>query len=173
MRKTVFELCSLPGVSGRESAVRAYLQKKLKDAPAVREMRADRMGNLIVELRGKQRAPHKVLFAAHMDEVGGIVTGITDDGYLRFAAVGGIMPEVLFARRVFVNGHVGVIGGKATHQCKGDEKTLCMLILKRICRCHDEPKHKGYPKTEKKIPNLNHLCQPVIKNTLKYCIHLL
>lgn len=128
MRKTVLELCSLPGVSGRESAVRAYLQKKLKDAPAVREMRADRMGNLIVELRGKQRAPHKVLFAAHMDEVGGIVTGITDDGYLHFAAVGGIMPEVLFARRVFVNGHVGVIGGKATHQCKGDEKTKVPAI---------------------------------------------
>lgn len=128
MRKTVLELCALSGISGREGAVRAYLEEKLKDAPAVREVRTDRLGNLIVELRGKQRAPHKVLLAAHMDEVGGIVTGITDDGYLRFAAVGGIAPEVLFARRVSVNGHIGVIGGKATHQCKGDEKTKAPAI---------------------------------------------
>ncbi len=123
MRNTVEELCAIPGISGRESAVCAYLKEQLSGAPAVREMRVDRLGNLIVELRGKQRAPHRVMLAAHMDEVGGIVTGITDDGYLRFATVGGIAPEVLFARRVSVNGHVGVIGGKATHQCKGEEKT--------------------------------------------------
>ena len=128
MRKTVLELCALSGISGREGAVRAYLENQLKDAPAVREMRTDRLGNLIVELCGKQRAPQKVLFAAHMDEVGGIVTGITDDGYLRFDTVGGIMPEVLFARRVSVNGHIGVIGGKAIHQCKGDDKTKVPAI---------------------------------------------
>ncbi len=123
MRKTVLELCALSGISGREGAVRSYVLEQLKDAPAAKSVHTDRMGNVIVELCGKQRAPHKVLFAAHMDEVGGIVTGITEDGYLRFAIVGGIAPEVLFARRVLVNGHVGVIGGKATHQCKGDEKT--------------------------------------------------
>lgn len=123
MRKTVWELCAVSGISGREGAVRAYVENTLKKSPAVCAMSTDRLGNLIVELRGKKRAPHTVLFAAHMDEVGGIVTGITEEGYLRFATVGGIAPEVLFARRVSVNGHCGVIGGKATHQCRGDEKT--------------------------------------------------
>lgn len=123
MRDGILQLCALPGISGRENAVRDALQEKLGSLPTVRNVHTDRLGNLIVELQGRHRAPHKVLFAAHMDEVGGVVTGITEDGYLRFATVGGIRPEVLFARRVTVNGYVGVIGGKATHQCHGEEKT--------------------------------------------------
>ncbi len=123
MRNCIADLSALTGISGREQAVRARILEQLQNAPAVREVRVDRLGNVIVELNGKQRAPHRVLFAAHMDEVGGIVTGITDEGYLRFACVGGVAPEVLFARRVWVNGHCGVIGGKATHQCGGEEKT--------------------------------------------------
>ncbi len=122
MRNTVETLAKLSGISGREKAVRTVLEERLAAAPAIKSMHTDRMGNLIVELRGKKPATNKVLFAAHMDEVGGIVTSITDDGYLCFATVGGIADDVLFASRVLVNGHPGVIGGKATHQCVGDEK---------------------------------------------------
>lgn len=122
MRESVLKLGALPGIAGQESSVRTYILEELKNTPAVREVRVDRMGNILVELKGVKQAPHRVMFAAHMDEVGGIVTDITADGYLRFARVGGIAPEVLFARRVTVNGHIGVIGGKAVHQCKGDEK---------------------------------------------------
>lgn len=122
MRKTILELSALPGIGGSERTVRQYLMEHLKDAPAVREMRVDRMGNLFVELAGEQPAPNRVMFAAHMDEVGGIVTGVTEGGYLRFDTVGGILPEILFSSRVTVNGHVGVIGGKAVHQCSGKEK---------------------------------------------------
>ena len=123
MRKSVLELSAIPAISGREKAVRDWLLQELKTAPAARWVRVDRVGNLIVELEGKQAAPRRVLFAAHMDEVGGIVTDITADGYLRFDCVGGIAAEALFGHRVTVNGHVGVIGGKAIHQCKGDDKT--------------------------------------------------
>ena len=122
MRNTIQALCALSGISGRERAVREYLTAHLQDAPAVKEIRVDRMGNCIVSLKGRQPAPKSVVLAAHMDEVGGIVTGITDDGYLRFDTVGGISADVLFARTVWVNGHAGVIGGKAVHQCKGEEK---------------------------------------------------
>ncbi len=122
MRKTILELSALPAISGGEHTVRQYLMERLKDASAVREMRVDRMGNLFVELAGEKPAPNRVMFAAHMDEVGAIVTGITENGYLRFATVGGILPEILFSSRVTVNGHVGVIGGKAVHQCSGEEK---------------------------------------------------
>ncbi len=123
MLNTIKELCALPGISGREHAVRDYIIKQLQDAPAVREIRVDRLGNCIVSLKGRKAAPKTVLFAAHMDEVGGIVTGITEDGYLRFDTVGGMTPDVLFSRVVWVNGYPGVIGGKAVHQCKGEEKT--------------------------------------------------
>lgn len=123
MINTMKELCALPGISGREHLVREYITARLKNAPAVSDIRIDRMGNCIVSLKGRKPAPKKVLFAAHMDEVGGIVTGITDDGYMHFDTVGGITPDVLFSRQVWVNGHAGVIGGKAVHQCSGEEKT--------------------------------------------------
>ncbi len=121
MINTVKELAALYGISGRETAVRQYILESLKNAPAVRDIRVDRMGNVIVDMQGEKAAPHRVMLAAHMDEVGGMVTDITEDGYLHFAVIG-ISPEVLFARRVIVNGYIGVIGGKAVHQCKGDEK---------------------------------------------------
>lgn len=117
------ELCAMPGISGREHRVCEYIAAQLQDAPAVSDIRVDRMGNCIVSLKGRKPAPKKVLFAAHMDEVGSIVTSIMDDGYLRFDTVGGITPDVLFSRQVWVNGHAGVIGGKAVHQCRGEEKT--------------------------------------------------
>ncbi len=122
MLNTVFELCRLSGTSGHERSVRQYIVEQLQNMSAVQNIQVDRMGNCIVSLKGKQTAPKTVMFAAHMDEVGGIITGITEEGYFRFDCVGGILPEVLFARRVWINGHCGVIGGKATHQCKGKAK---------------------------------------------------
>ena len=122
MRKTIDELCALPGISGREMTVCDYVKAHLQDAPAVREIRTDRLGNCFVSLAGRQKAKKTVVFAAHMDEVGGMVTGITEDGYLRFTTVGGISDDVVFGKTVWVNGHAGVIGGKAVHQCQGDEK---------------------------------------------------
>lgn len=117
------KLSSINGVSGFESEVAAYIRKELEGSTSVESIVTDRLGNCIVQLKGQQPAAHRLVMAAHMDEVGGIITGITDDGYLRFDAVGGVMPSVMYARCVTVNGHVGVIGGKAIHQCKDKEKT--------------------------------------------------
>ncbi len=116
------DLCALDGISGRESAVRDYILNALKSSPCVHNIHVDRMGNCIVSLKGKKPAVTTVAFVAHMDEVGGIVTGITDEGFVRFANVGGINADALFSKVVWINGHAGVIGAKAVHQCKGDEK---------------------------------------------------
>jgi len=67
------------------------------------------------------------MFAAHMDEVGFIVTDITKDGFLRFAPVGGINANAVFGRRVVVNSKgddriVGVIAGKPVHLLSDKEK---------------------------------------------------
>lgn len=115
-------LCALEGVSGRESAVRAYIQEQLAACGAVEWVKVDPLGNLLVQVRGQQRAEKKVLFSAHMDEVGLIVTGITDEGYLRIAPVGGVDPAVVYGKTVRVKGHLGIIAGKAVHQCDKDEK---------------------------------------------------
>lgn len=122
MRECIQRLAALAGPSGREGAVRAAIERAIAESPADTVVSADRLGNLLVRVTGRQRAEKKVLFAAHMDEVGLIVTGITEEGFLRFAEIGGIDPGVLFGHRVTVNGHVGVIGGKAVHQCSTEEK---------------------------------------------------
>lgn len=114
-------LCELNGTSGREDTVRDFLIAHL---PKDVSYTVDALGNLIVEKRGAQRAKNKVMLASHMDEVGLIITYITDDGFLRFATVGGIDARVLFGKAVKVgeNGISGVIGGKAVHQLTKDEK---------------------------------------------------
>lgn len=114
-------LCELNGASGREHAVRDYIISCL---PKNCEYKVDALGNLIVEKKGAKTPQNKVMLDAHMDEVGFIVTYITDDGYLKFETVGGIDERVIFGRAVTVgkNSLTGVIGAKAVHQLTGEEK---------------------------------------------------
>lgn len=121
-KQLLMDLCSLDGVSGRENAVREYILQKLKSSPAPMDVRVDAMGNVLVHLHGKSAASKTVLFDAHMDEVGFLVTHINKDGTLSFNTVGGIDKSVLFGQRVRIGDVLGVIGGKAVHQCSKAEK---------------------------------------------------
>ncbi|HHY39021.1 MAG TPA: M42 family metallopeptidase, partial [Clostridia bacterium] len=69
-----------------------------------------------VSEKGSHR-PVRVLLAAHMDEVGILITHIERDGTLRFGCVGGIDASVLPAKRVLIgeNGVPGVILWKPIH----------------------------------------------------------
>ena len=85
--KLLKELCLLDGTSGREDAVRAFIKKEIRDLAD--EIRTDALGSLIAFKKGKARPKSRVLFDAHMDEVGFIVTGATDEAscaFLRLAA---------------------------------------------------------------------------------------
>ena len=119
MLETLKTLCSLPGASGREDAVREYLIRRVNPHA---EYEVDALGNLLVHKKGAQRAKKKVMLAAHMDEVALIVTYITEDGYLKFSPVGGIDPRVLFGRGVFVGEKQlpGVIGSMPVHLLEKD-----------------------------------------------------
>ncbi len=117
------ELCSLDGVSGDEAPVREYIRAKLEAIEHVDIIKEDALGNLLVHLKGQTSAEKTVMIAAHMDEVGMIVTGYTEDGLLRFSTVGGISKAVMIGRTVRIRDMFGVIGCKAIHMCKGDEKT--------------------------------------------------
>lgn len=125
MNKTLLQhlkaLCLLRGPSGREEAVRDYLIKEIGDHA---ECRIDPLGNLLVHKSGHAPATRRLLLSAHMDEVGFIVTHIDEKGFLRFAPVGGIQPEVTGGRAVLVGDAplYGVIGCKATHLCKEKEE---------------------------------------------------
>lgn len=108
-------LTELPGVSGRETAVREYLKNLLKDSAD--EISTDTLGNLIVFKRGT--SDKNLLFCAHMDEVGLMIHFVDERGFLRFVTVGGIDPRTLLAQRVRVQTKsgalLGIIGTKPAH----------------------------------------------------------
>lgn len=121
------ELSELNGVSGDESRVRAFITREINKHAA--DLTEDAYGNLIVR-NGKGKKP-KIMLAAHMDEVGLMITGIEKTGLLRFQAIG-IMPNVLMAKRVSIgkDNVLGVIGHKPIHLAKGDD-------LKKIPKMKD------------------------------------
>lgn len=112
------KLCLANGTSGDENAVRNTIINMLPDDCTYI---VDPVGNLIVEKKGETQPENKVALFAHMDEVGFIVTYINDEGYVYVDSVGGIDESALFSKKVTINGCVGVAGGKAIHQCSGDE----------------------------------------------------
>ena len=118
-------LCTSNGISGDEGAIREIIINEIKDYA---EYEVDPLGNILAFKKGKNRAEKKLMLSAHMDEVGFIVTDITDEGLLKFDEVGGLDRRVLPARAVVVNGKNGVIGVKPVHLCEGDEdKTIPKL----------------------------------------------
>ncbi|MCL2513377.1 MAG: M42 family peptidase, partial [Oscillospiraceae bacterium] len=107
------ELCGLPGVSGRENAVRDYIISKID---GFADYETDNLGNLIVHKKGLKQAKAKLMIAAHMDEVGVVASHITDGGFIKFVTAGSIGPGVLLGRAlIFESGARGVVGIKPVH----------------------------------------------------------
>lgn len=106
-------LTEIPGVSGREEQVRAFVAEHLAELSA--NPRTDAMGNLVAHLPGD--GP-RVALIAHMDEVGFLVSRIDDQGFLRVMPMGGVDPQVFWAQRVVVHGRrdlPGVVGSVPPH----------------------------------------------------------
>ncbi len=93
------------GPAGDEAGIRAVIRDLA--APFADEITEDVMGNLIVRKKG---SGPKVMFAAHMDSIGFIVTHIEKEGYLRVGRLGGVSPqEVAYTPVRFKNGVKGVL----------------------------------------------------------------
>ncbi len=121
MQTMLKELCLINGTSGRENEVRDYIIAHIR---GFADYRVDALGNLIVTKKGQKTPKNKVMLAAHMDEVGLMITYITDEGYLKFANVGGIDARVLLGRAVKIGKLSGVIGVKPIHLLKDDEERV-------------------------------------------------
>lgn len=113
------DLCLLNGTSGDEDLVREYIIEQIKDYC---DLEIDNLGSIIAFKKGNKTPNKKVMLAAHMDEVGFVVTYITDDGYLKFSPVGGVDARVVIDRVVKINNIKGVIGSKAVHILSSKEK---------------------------------------------------
>jgi len=123
MLKLLNELCTIPGVSSDEGAVRDFVIRCAEKAGAAAE--TDPLGNVLIFKRGKRKPDRKIMLCAHMDEVGLMITYIHDNGYLGLSPVGGIDPRVIIGKRVIIGqGRVpGVIGLKPPHLSGVDEKS--------------------------------------------------
>ncbi len=113
-------LCLIDGISGDENAVREFIIREIKDFC---EYKVDNLGNIICFKKGKNKPLKKVMLDAHLDEVGLIITAVTENGFLKFATVGGIDTAALMFRRVKIGGKTnGIIGGKPYHLLDSDNR---------------------------------------------------
>lgn len=119
------QICELPGAPGFEKKIRDFVVREARDL--VDEISVDNLGNVIAIKRGKRNPENKrVMVAAHMDEIGFIVTHIDENGFLRFHPLGGFDPKTLTAQRVIIHGKkdlIGVMGSKPIHVMTQEEKT--------------------------------------------------
>lgn len=116
------DLCALNGVSGCEDEVREYIKDRAEKYTD--EIIVDALGNIIVLKKGNKKPAKKLVLCAHMDEVGVVVTNITDDGYLRFGKAGSFDGRVILGKAVTIgkNKVPGIIGCKAIHLVKEKER---------------------------------------------------
>lgn len=116
------QLTEAAGVSGFEDDIRKVMEQHLQP---LAELSNDHLGSLVARKAGSAEEP-RIMVAAHMDEIGFIVTQITDEGFLRFQTVGGWWEQVMLAQRVRVktrNGDVlGVTGSKPPHILPSEER---------------------------------------------------
>lgn len=117
------DLAEAPGISGQETAARQVMRRYLEP---LSEISTDNLGSIIGRKVGRAGGP-KIMVAGHLDEIGFMVTRITDEGYLKFQTIGGWWEQVMLAQRVEVytrEGPVlGVIGSKPPHILSPEERS--------------------------------------------------
>jgi putative aminopeptidase FrvX len=109
------ELSDAFGVSGNEDDVRSIVLDAVRDH--VDQIKIDAMGNVLAVKHGTGQDPMRVMLAAHMDEIGLMVVGHDDNGFLKVRAVGGIDSRLLPGTLLAVGSDriPGVIGIKPIH----------------------------------------------------------
>lgn len=123
----LMDLVKIPGISGFEDAVRTYV---LDHIPTEFSTTVDPMGNVIATIGS---GTPRLLFMAHMDEIGFLTTGITTDGYIRFQKIGTIDDAILPGTAVVVHGtngpHNGVIGVRPPHLGGASSMTAEQFVI--------------------------------------------
>ncbi|MEJ8476254.1 M42 family metallopeptidase [Roseibium algae] len=124
-------LCETPGVPGHEHRVREVILSEIEGL--FDEVTVDPMGSLLCKRKARKAAkkgeePKKVMLLCHMDEIGFLVSHITEKGFLHVQPVGGFDPRNLFSRRVLVStdegDYKGVMnpGGRPLHISSPEER---------------------------------------------------
>ncbi len=132
------KLTQITAPSGNESAVCDFIENEIKEY--VDEIYRDNLGNLIAHKRGEGA---RVMFDAHTDEIGILATYIEDNGYIRFANLGGVSPyNALYQRVEFTNGTVGVVTLDASRDDIMKNLKLSDLYIDIGAKSRDEAEKK-------------------------------
>ena len=120
--KLLEKLSNTVGVSGNEDEIRSIVIDQVKDY--VDEYKIDALGNVLAIKHASRKDALRVMFAAHMDEVGFMLVEEDSEGLFAFEPVGGIDPRQLLAKPVLVGkDHIkGVIGSKPIHLTSPEER---------------------------------------------------
>ncbi|MHC4598110.1 MAG: M20/M25/M40 family metallo-hydrolase [Planctomycetota bacterium] len=103
------ELLAIPSPPGREEKTAALIRKKLEAFDYTHE--TDGAGNVIVRLVGQKSDLDSVIYSAHMDEIGMVVTAVEEDGTLEVNRSGGLYPWKIGERPVEVIGDFEIVPG--------------------------------------------------------------
>ena len=128
-------LCEEQGLPGREEKVRRIVLGACVKAFGETAVALDGLGSVIATRKGANPNKPRVMLAAHMDEVGLMIVSATDEGLLRFRALGGVDARVLVSKRVRVGydspekaAIPGVIGAMAIHQQTPEDRKAVLPI---------------------------------------------
>jgi len=120
------ELTEVNGISGYEKQVKKIMERHFLEVVEKEDISYDGLGSIVAKKVGLANGP-KIMLAGHMDEVGMIVTKITDEGFLKFQTIGGWWSQVMLAHEFTVTTVKGdtfhaVIGSKPPHLLSEDER---------------------------------------------------
>jgi endoglucanase len=117
------ELTEAHGVPGFEEDIQSVIKKHL---PPRTKIEYDRLGSIVARKQGTKPEP-RIMIPGHMDEIGFMVRLITDQGFIKFAPLGGWPDQEVLSQRVVIrgrNGYVpGLIGSKPPHLMPQEERT--------------------------------------------------
>lgn len=158
MLKTLTEINA---VSGDEDLLAEFIVKNIE--PYATDVKIDTMGNIIAFKKGRKGGKLTHMLAAHMDEVGFIITKITENGFLKFEEVGGISDRILLTQRVEIGADKvkGILGVKAVHLQGKDERES--LIKKKNMYIDIGAKDKADAEKRVKIGDYAAFCSKYVE----------
>ena len=124
INEKLIESVSIPGISTAESPIAAFLIEELKKLNI--ECQLDPLGNVYGQIKSKNKNAKTILLEAHMDQIGLMVSGIDDFGYVKFVNIGGVDERILCGMEVEILSEkplFGVIGAYTKIDEKTKEKT--------------------------------------------------
>ncbi|MFW5864454.1 MAG: M42 family metallopeptidase [Candidatus Izemoplasmataceae bacterium] len=124
MKDFYFDLVNLPGAPSFEKHVKRYMKTQI--SKVTKDIVEDKLGSIFGVLNRDSKGP-RVMVAGHMDEVGGLVTGITKQGLIKMIPLGGMKGDVYLSQHMIIYTDdleeiPGVTASKPPHLTRGQSK---------------------------------------------------